>query len=57
MHLYQIEKIIVYGPPKSSGTRDSFEELVMQHVFEKMDLYNLFKADEKANKNIKHIQL
>jgi phosphate transport system substrate-binding protein len=44
-------EIIVYGPPKSSGTRDSFEELVMQHVFEKMDVYtNLFKADEKANK-------
>ena len=44
-------EIVVYGPPKSSGTRDSFEELVMQHVFEKMDVYtNLFKADEKANK-------
>ena len=44
-------EIIVYGPPKSSGTRDSFEELVMQHVFEKMPVYtDLFKADEKANK-------
>ncbi|MGW8168838.1 MAG: PstS family phosphate ABC transporter substrate-binding protein [Sulfurovaceae bacterium] len=27
--------IIVYGPPKSSGTRDSFEEMVMQHFTEK----------------------
>ena len=44
-------EIVVYGPPKSSGTRDSFEELVMQHVFEKMPVYtDLFKADEKANK-------
>jgi len=46
--------IIVYGPPKSSGTRDSFEELVMQHVFEKMPVYtDLFKADENANKKYK----
>lgn len=44
-------EIVVYGPPKSSGTRDSFEELVMQHTFEKMAVYtDLFKADEKANK-------
>ena len=47
-------EIIVYGPPKSSGTRDSFEELVLQHVFEKMPVYtDLFKADEKANKKYK----
>ena len=47
-------EIIAYGPPKSSGTRDSFEELVLQHVFEKMDVYtNLYKADEKANKKYK----
>ena len=46
--------IIVYGPPKSSGTRDSFEELVLQHVFEKMPVYtDLFKADEKTNKKYK----
>jgi len=46
--------IIVYGPPKSSGTRDSFEELVLQHVFEKMAVYtDLFKADETANKKYK----
>ena len=44
-------EIVVYGPPKSSGTRDSFEELVMQHVFEAMPVYtDIFKADIKANK-------
>lgn len=32
-------KISVYGPPKSSGTRDSFEEMVMLHTTEKNDLY------------------
>jgi len=47
-------EIVVYGPPKSSGTRDSFEELVMQHVFEAMPVYtDLFKADEKGNKKYK----
>ena len=43
-----------YGPPKSSGTRDAFEELVMQHTFKKMAAYtDLYKADEKANKKYK----
>lgn len=47
-------EIVVYGPPKSSGTRDSFEELVLQSVFEKMAVYtDLFKKDEKANKKYK----
>ncbi len=47
-------EIIVYGPPKSSGTRDAFEELVMQHTFKKMAAYtDLYKADEKANKKYK----
>jgi phosphate transport system substrate-binding protein len=47
-------EITVYGPPKSSGTRDSFEELVLQHVFEKMAVYtDLFKADETKNKQYK----
>lgn len=31
--------ISVYGPPKSSGTRDSFEEMVMLHTSEKNELY------------------
>ena len=47
-------EIIVYGPPKSSGTRDAFEELVMQAVFKKMPVYtDLYKADKKANKKYK----
>ncbi|MFK2822149.1 PstS family phosphate ABC transporter substrate-binding protein [Arcobacter sp. YIC-80] len=47
-------EIIVYGPPKSSGTRDAFEELVMQKVFKKMPVYtDLYKADKKANKKYK----
>ncbi len=33
--------IIIYGPPKSSGTRDAFEELVLQKVFKKMPLLDL----------------
>lgn len=46
--------IIVYGPPKSSGTRDSFEELVMQSVFSKKSVYtDLYKQDEKNNKMYK----
>nr|WP_267884014.1 substrate-binding domain-containing protein [Halarcobacter anaerophilus] len=41
-------EIIVYGPPKSSGTRDAFEELVMQHIFKKMAVYtDKAKADKK----------
>jgi phosphate transport system substrate-binding protein len=47
-------EITVYGPPKSSGTRDSFEELVLQATFKTMAVYtDLFKADEKANKKYK----
>jgi len=47
-------EIIVYGPPKSSGTRDAFEEMVMQKTFKKMSVYtDLYKADKKANKKYK----
>src|SRR5574344_239367 len=47
-------EIIVYGPPKSSGTRDSFEEMILQAVFSKMPLYtDLYKKDEKENKKYK----
>jgi len=47
-------EIIVYGPPKSSGTRDAFEELVLQKTFKKMDVYtDLYKADNKKNKKFK----
>jgi phosphate transport system substrate-binding protein len=51
-------EIIVYGPPKSSGTRDSFEELVLQHVFEKMQFIQIYlKLMKKQIKNIKLILL
>jgi len=32
-------KISVYGPPISSGTRDAFEEIVMQYQTEQMKVY------------------
>lgn len=32
-------KITVYGPPISSGTRDAFEEIVMQYQTEEMKVY------------------
>lgn len=47
-------EIIVYGPPKSSGTRDAFEELVLQKTFKTMSVYtDLYKADKKKNKKFK----
>ena len=47
-------EIIVYGPPKSSGTRDSFEELILQDVFKNVSAYTAFyKQDEVANKKFK----
>jgi phosphate transport system substrate-binding protein len=48
------QKIEVYGPPKSSGTRDAFEEMVLQGTFKKMPVYtDLYKADKKKNKKYK----
>ncbi|WP_458525076.1 substrate-binding domain-containing protein [Onishia taeanensis] len=32
-------EIAVYGPPTTSGTRDAFEELVMEAASEEMDVY------------------
>ena len=47
-------EIIVYGPPKSSGTRDAFEDMVMKGTFKKMSVYtDLYKADKKKNKKYK----
>ena len=47
-------EIIVYGPPKSSGTRDAFEEMVMEKTIGKMSVYtDLYKADKVANKKYK----
>jgi phosphate transport system substrate-binding protein len=33
------QKILIMGPPTSSGTRDAFEELVMEHGSENVDGY------------------
>ena len=47
-------EIIIYGPPKSSGTRDAFEEMVLQKTFKKMDAYtSLYKMDKKKYKAYK----
>ncbi len=42
------KKIVIYGPPTSSGTRDAFEEMVMEEVTHKMDEYG-----KKAYKKIR----
>ena len=49
-------EIIIYGPPKSSGTRDAFEDMVMKGTFKKMAVYtDLYKQDKKKNKAFKSI--
>jgi len=46
---FPAQKIEVYGPPPTSGTRDSFMELVMEKGAEGFDsLKDLKKADAKA---------
>lgn len=32
-------EIVIYGPPLSSGTRDAFEEIIMQYQTEQMKVY------------------
>ncbi len=41
-------KILFYGPPSSSGTRDAFEDLVMKHLTKKMPVYK--KVTKKYHK-------
>ncbi|MDX8412221.1 MAG: PstS family phosphate ABC transporter substrate-binding protein [Mariprofundaceae bacterium] len=41
-------KILFYGPPTSSGTRDAFEDLVMKHLTKHMDVYK--KVTKKYHK-------
>jgi phosphate transport system substrate-binding protein len=36
---YPHRKITIYGPPLSSGTRDAFEEMVLQYQTEDMKVY------------------
>jgi len=51
-------EIIVYGPPKSSGTRDAFEEMVLQKTIGKMSVYtDVFKnTKNKAYKKYSSIR-
>ena len=47
-------EIIIYGPPKSSGTRDAFEDMVLKATFKKMTEYtSLYKKDKKKYKAYK----
>jgi len=47
-------EIIIYGPPKSSGTRDAFEDMIMKGQTKKMAVYtNLYKKDKKKYKAYK----
>ena len=45
-------EIIIYGPPTSSGTRDAFEELVMQKASKKDEVYKT-AAMAKGKKKFK----
>ena len=47
-------EIIIYGPPKSSGTRDAFEDMILKGQTKKMAVYtNLYKKDKKKYKAYK----
>ena len=47
-------EIIIYGPPKSSGTRDAFEDMILKGQTKKMDSYTkLYKMDKKKYKAYK----
>ncbi len=47
-------EIIIYGPPKSSGTRDAFEDMVLKNTFKSMSVYtDLYKEDKNKHKKYK----
>ena len=47
-------EIIIYGPPKSSGTRDAFEDMILKALTKKMSVYtSLYKANKVKNKAYK----
>jgi len=47
-------EIVIYGPPKSSGTRDAFEDMILKGQTKKMDVYTkLYKSDKKKYKAYK----
>ncbi|MDQ6966890.1 MAG: PstS family phosphate ABC transporter substrate-binding protein [Mariprofundaceae bacterium] len=53
-------KIVIYGPPASSGTRDAFEDMILKHITKKMpvntDLYHADKVKNKAYKKYHKIR-
>ncbi|MEA2050106.1 MAG: PstS family phosphate ABC transporter substrate-binding protein [Campylobacterota bacterium] len=53
-------EIVIYGPPKSSGTRDAFEDMILKGQTKKISAYtSLYKADKvkyKAYKKYKKIR-
>lgn len=49
-------KIVIYGPPKSSGTRDAFEDMILKHQTKKMKVYtDIYK--KTGNKTYKKYKL
>ncbi len=47
-------EIIIYGPPKSSGTRDAFEDMILKAQTKKMSVYtDIYKSDKKKYKAYK----
>jgi len=47
-------EIVIYGPPKSSGTRDAFEDMILKGQTKKMAVYtSLYKMDKVKNKAYK----
>ncbi|MEA3552849.1 MAG: substrate-binding domain-containing protein [Campylobacterota bacterium] len=47
-------EIVIYGPPKSSGTRDAFEDMILKGQTKKMSQYTkLYKQDKKKYKAYK----
>jgi phosphate transport system substrate-binding protein len=47
-------EIIIYGPPKSSGTRDAFEDMILKDQTKKITAYtSLYQVDKVKNKAYK----
>ena len=51
-------EIIIYGPPKSSGTRDAFEDMILKGQTKKMSVYTSIykKTGNKTYKKYKKIR-
>ncbi|RXJ92168.1 phosphate-binding protein [Malaciobacter molluscorum] len=47
-------EILIYGPPKSSGTRDTFEDIILKATFKNMNAYiSLYNKDKNRYKAYK----